>query len=148
VVSDKKIWISIKCTSCNHSVELAEEDASRIFTHFNVDPANKLEDVLSNRLQNLKCKKCGDHQAVVSRLCLECGSPIPDERIEFYPEATLCVRCQELLESTQPDHPSDIDYGTCPRCGKKLAQRLSKKTSPATYFIGCSGYPKCRYTEN
>jgi len=128
-------------------IDLTEDDAPKIITHFDEDPANSLETVLRKRLDNLQCEKCGAHKAAVSRLCSDCGNPIPDERVEIYPEATLCVLCQEQLESAKPVHQADIDYGTCPRCGKKLAQRLSKKTTPASYFIGCSGYPKCRYTE-
>ena len=33
---------------------------------------------------------------------------------------------------------------TCPRCGKKLVERNGKNRA----FIGCSGYPKCRFTKN
>ena len=34
--------------------------------------------------------------------------------------------------------------GICPRCGKKLVQRNGKNGQ----FIGCSGYPNCRFTRN
>ena len=30
----------------------------------------------------------------------------------------------------------------CPECGKRLAHRSGKHGA----FIGCSGYPKCKYT--
>ena len=33
---------------------------------------------------------------------------------------------------------------TCPRCGKKLVERNGKNG----VFMGCSGYPKCRFTKN
>ena len=29
-------------------------------------------------------------------LCLRCGRPIPDERLEVLPWAAFCVRCQQL----------------------------------------------------
>ena len=32
----------------------------------------------------------------------------------------------------------------CPECGKPLIKRKSRF---GNYFIGCSGYPKCRYLE-
>jgi DNA topoisomerase-1 len=32
----------------------------------------------------------------------------------------------------------------CPKCGKPLSKRLSKRGS----FIGCTGYPECDYTRN
>lgn len=34
--------------------------------------------------------------------------------------------------------------GDCPRCGKELVRRDSKKGP----FIGCTGFPKCRYIKN
>lgn len=37
---------------------------------------------------------------------------------------------------------------TCPRCGKKLVLRTSRKgESAGQKFYGCSGFPTCRYTE-
>jgi hypothetical protein len=33
---------------------------------------------------------------------------------------------------------------TCPRCGRQLALRHSKQTGEE--FLGCTGFPKCRYT--
>jgi DnaK suppressor protein len=32
-------------------------------------------------------------------LCTECGKEISERRLQFYPNATLCVSCQEALES-------------------------------------------------
>lgn len=37
----------------------------------------------------------------------------------------------------------EIQHGICPRCGGKLVERQGKYGK----FIGCSNYPKCRYTE-
>lgn len=36
------------------------------------------------------------------------------------------------------------EYGQCPRCGKNLVKRNGKHGE----FIGCSGYPYCRFTKN
>jgi len=35
------------------------------------------------------------------------------------------------------------DLGTCPECGKPLARRSSRRGP----FIGCTGYPSCRYIQ-
>ena len=35
-------------------------------------------------------------------------------------------------------------YGTCPNCGGKLVMRKGKYGK----FLGCSRYPKCKYTQN
>lgn len=37
-----------------------------------------------------------------------------------------------------------IESGICPRCGGKLVQRNGKYGT----FVGCSNYPKCKYTLN
>ena len=34
--------------------------------------------------------------------------------------------------------------GICPRCGSPLVTRNGKRGE----FIGCSAYPKCRFTKN
>lgn len=42
----------------------------------------------------------------------------------------------------------DVDPGICPRCGGKLVLRTTKKGEYAgRRFLGCSNFPKCRYTQ-
>lgn len=37
---------------------------------------------------------------------------------------------------------------TCPKCGANLVERVAKRGSNAgSRFLGCSGYPRCRYTK-
>jgi DNA topoisomerase-1 len=36
------------------------------------------------------------------------------------------------------------ELGVCPKCGKPLV----KRTGPRGAFVGCSGFPKCRFTRN
>jgi DNA topoisomerase-1 len=40
--------------------------------------------------------------------------------------------------------PISAELGACPKCGKALVKRNSKRGE----FIGCSGFPKCRYTSD
>jgi DNA topoisomerase-1 len=35
------------------------------------------------------------------------------------------------------------DLGTCPQCGRALARRTSRRGS----FVGCTGYPSCKYIQ-
>ena len=42
--------------------------------------------------------------------------------------------------------PDEILEKPCPKCGKPLVKRYSRKTRQ--YFIGCSGYPACTHIEN
>ena len=38
---------------------------------------------------------------------------------------------------------------TCPRCGEELVQRTAKRgTNAGRQFLGCSDYPKCKYSKN
>ncbi len=38
----------------------------------------------------------------------------------------------------------NTDYGVCPRCGRKLVNKDGKKGE----FIGCTGYPNCKFSKN
>ena len=50
-------------------------------------------------------------------------------------------------EQSLPD-TEDGDAPLCPRCGKPLVLRTSKKGEHAgERFYGCSGFPKCRYMQ-
>lgn len=51
-----------------------------------------------------------------------------------------------VSEQTKQQHIKDIkkkyETNVCPFCGKKLIKRIGKYGQ----FIGCTGYPKCKYT--
>lgn len=82
-----------------------------------------------------------------SPTCVSCGKIIPLERIKAIPNALRCIDCQNELERGRLK-PGD-NLGLCPRCGSPLVWRqgaLPSKTNK--YFVGCSGFPKCRYTQN
>ena len=49
------------------------------------------------------------------------------------------------LESLNERH-NRIAGDPCPRCGEALVTRSRKKDG--TEFVGCSGFPSCRYTKN
>jgi DNA topoisomerase-1 len=58
---------------------------------------------------------------------------------EFY------VAFEESLGKAKEEMtPFEETDEVCPLCGKKLVKRLSK----AGLFLGCSGYPECKYTRN
>ena len=83
--------------------------------------------------------------SVASRLCELCGKPISAVRIEALPNTTKCVECQNADEHRK-DTDND-DLGSCPRCGCPLVWRQGAPAGSTTkYFIGCSAFPKCRYT--
>ncbi len=49
---------------------------------------------------------------------------------------------QEHIQSLHERYSSDT---ICPKCGSELVERTVEQTG--SKFIGCSGYPKCRYTK-
>ena len=67
------------------------------------------------------------------------------ERMAMFDEArlrTLEDRLGMLADAT----PEQLEAAlrTCPLCGKPLVER--RRASDGSAFIGCSGYPRCRYT--
>lgn len=48
---------------------------------------------------------------------------------------------QAVEKALQADLPPDLSQRTCPECGRPLQVRVSS----AGRFLGCTGYPECRY---
>lgn len=49
---------------------------------------------------------------------------------------------KEISETVKAESQSHIEY--CPKCGNKLVERKGKNG----LFLGCSSFPKCRFTKN
>jgi DNA topoisomerase-1 len=47
------------------------------------------------------------------------------------------------VDETAAPPPRELEE-SCPDCGKPLLVRQSRRGE----FVGCSGYPKCKYTRN
>lgn len=63
----------------------------------------------------------------------------PFERELARAEGLLPQAVEKALAASVPD---EVQGRTCPECGRPLQVRLSR----AGRFLGCSGYPECRYT--
>ncbi|MFB6093507.1 MAG: DNA topoisomerase I [Halanaeroarchaeum sp.] len=50
---------------------------------------------------------------------------------------------EEIGEHLRESLKADKTLGPCPECGEDLVIRSSRQGS---YFVGCDGYPECRYT--
>lgn len=50
------------------------------------------------------------------------------------------------LDSFKDYLKNKVDNGTCPLCGKPLVVRRSK-TDYEGVFLGCSGWPECKFTK-
>lgn len=56
----------------------------------------------------------------------------------------------ESIESKPPEKkPVDLSKIECPNCGAPLTKRMAKKgKSAGKEFIGCTAFPKCRFTRS
>jgi len=56
------------------------------------------------------------------------------------------LRKKDHLQSLKDRHESSV---VCPKCGGRLVLRMARQGSNAgSTFLGCSNYPKCRFTKN
>jgi predicted RNA-binding Zn-ribbon protein involved in translation (DUF1610 family) len=69
--------------------------------------------------------------------CAACGKMIPAERMELFPDTTLCTACQSIVDSGGT--PDTQEY--CPRCGSLMQIRAGRASGVAHYALVC---PHCR----
>ena len=81
--------------------------------------------------------------------CPECGGELYEKYsaygkfagCENYPD---CTYKRDLLEDVLgKKQPAETTGEKCPECSAELVKRTSRR---GQQFIGCSGYPECRYT--
>ena len=73
----------------------------------------------------------------LKKKCEKCGLPI----ISFgKPRQRACLDTNCGKDKTKPYDPKVV--GKCPDCGKDLLKRSGRYGE----FVGCSGFPKCRFT--
>lgn len=72
--------------------------------------------------------------------CEACGKPIPRERLEVFPNATLCAECQASDERGELAGTGEY----CAKCGAPLVIRPGRGKGVQRYVLVCSGNPPCR----
>jgi predicted RNA-binding Zn-ribbon protein involved in translation (DUF1610 family) len=72
-----------------------------------------------------------------ARKCESCGSVIPAERLQVFPETRHCVDCQQRDDSGEL--AGEAEY--CPRCGAVMVLERSRGTGVTRYVTTC---PACR----
>jgi predicted RNA-binding Zn-ribbon protein involved in translation (DUF1610 family) len=73
----------------------------------------------------------------MARACEACGRPVARERLEVFPDATMCVDCQARADRGEMSGPAEY----CPRCGNVMTLRQSRAAGLTRYVVAC---PKCR----
>ena len=79
--------------------------------------------------------------------CIACGRPIDAFHLADMPGALFCASCEPGSKpgshaSPYPQPPPRLS--TCPRC--KYPTVVRQRSNDNAYFIGCSAYPKCHWT--
>lgn len=146
------------CPNCSWSEMCGPEGiARRLIAARKLKPASELNLAMLAELflalaERLPCPECGhvgllikrrsdlDGDWPCARSCTTCGKAIPNERLELYPNATLCAICQGKIDRGEPVGQSEY----CPRCGSPMQLRLARSGGVTRYEMTCSKVPPCR----
>jgi DNA-directed RNA polymerase subunit M/transcription elongation factor TFIIS len=69
------------------------------------------------------------------RTCAQCKTTISPERLEVFPDTTLCPACQKKAEKGET---GEVEY--CSRCGTPMQVRQRRGRGIAAYELAC---PSC-----
>ncbi|GFD91051.1 membrane protein [Tenacibaculum sp. KUL152] len=88
-----------------------------------------------------------------NKVIVICSGKFTQQAIDFASDKPVTlIDGNELLSlinevQTEPKVEA-INQNVCPRCGSELVERQAKRGANAgNAFLGCSAFPKCRYTE-
>ena len=143
--------------------KLREYFLSVINVKYTAEMESELDEIAENKLDNVEAlsKFYQEFQPLVDsaydsmeklqpektgEICPECGGYIVI-RNGRYGKFKSCINypsCKWHESLVKKETPEETGR-TCPKCGKPL---LKRKSRYGTYFIGCSGYPKCDYIES
>ena len=149
------------CRGCGNDVGLSAEILARLVQHHRLAAAPaSIADFLP-LLASLRCSSCGARSPILrayveselfpfsaddlSRTCLSCDDVLPAIRVAAMPWENICRPCLETSVDAPP--PSDPILAICKRCGRPMKLRCTKRVPPIRYFLGCSAFPSCTYTQ-
>lgn len=109
-----------------------------------------IAELLRHAADRLICAQCGHKGLSVApledelsdeawgavRSCGSCGKPIPSERVELFPNVTLCVECQRVEEAG--GGAGEEEY--CLKCGAVMTLRRRSGRGITGYEMRC---PEC-----
>ena len=88
-----------------------------------------------------------------SRVFIICSGRFTKQAIDFASSKPISLMGADELLSLIQNVQSQTKLATdnavvCPRCGSELVERQAKRgANVGNSFLGCSSFPKCRYTE-
>jgi len=128
-----QFWGCTGYPKCRHTEPLAESEEAK-------SAAGTAEGGAQGEPQvEKKCPNCG------KTLVVKTGRRGPFLACPGYPDCKHAESLSGAATAAAPKRaPAEKVGRQCPDCGKDLVMRKSARGP----FIGCSGYPKCRYTES
>ena len=153
-------FVTVEC-SCGRKAQIPSET-------FGYSPQEFKVDKLAENLPKLQCRDCRSKANFVFNereqllfdlsnlsLCSSCEMPLSVARLNAVPGTSVCTLCaQEGADDarTPPPHPQPpSEFSKCPSCekyGRDSRTEMRQNGSDKSWFIGCSTYPKCRWTKN
>lgn len=154
------LGVTLRCDKCGWQTVCGQTEIERRLRTLGLlrrapDPPEELvAELLSANLNRLACDHCRHvglavaetadpgqdddwQQAVV---CQICNQPIPQERLEVFPDVQRCVGCQDAADRGEEKDEPDF----CPKCGALVELRVSRTTGITRYKLFCTGNPPCR----
>ncbi len=146
----------LHCPDCSFAAECDASEMLRWLQNAGMlrrakDPdASLIEELFLQTADRFRCPACGRMGLIVeevkddwndeawgmARTCVRCRKPISRERLEIFPNATLCAACQNASEADEDETP---EY--CPRCGSIMTLRTTGAGGVQRYALVC---PQCR----
>ena len=117
-----------------------KEDETVVLQNFYDRFAPMLDDAYAG-MEKVKPEEVGED-------CPECGKPLVYRSGRFgkFISCSDYPACKYTRKIVDPAKPAPVMTDKlCPKCGKPLLQRVSRYK---TTFLGCSGFPSCRYMED
>lgn len=149
-------WLIWRCSACGRREETDTDTLARRLQGAGLLKRSSSEErgdtayllaLASSVADRLACPACGAANYGVQsgegegfatdRACDACSRPIPAERLELFPEATLCAACQAAVDQGQSFATGEY----CPRCAAPLLVRAASGAGVTRYALVC---PQCR----
>ncbi|HEX6962466.1 MAG TPA: TraR/DksA C4-type zinc finger protein [Lacipirellula sp.] len=152
--------VQVECGDCGWWTLCGEVEITRrlrklgLFRRATDPPEELVREVVATHGLRLTCDRCGATRLRVQldadeadrgeweqvAVCEICREPIPPERLDFNPNATRCVACQDAADRGR----SFVEPDYCPKCGSLLELRASRSGGITRYKLWCTGQPPCR----
>ena len=156
-MSDADFHLLVECSHCGLRQECGPVQITKIMgasrllkgERWSYDALRELAIASAGRL---RCPECGELGCRIEEIseeanwleakrCSNCGEVIEAERLEFFPNALLCVPCQQR-EETGELLLEEQEY--CPNCGSLMKLRSVSRGGLSRYAMVCTGNPRCR----